>query len=160
MRTLNIDPIVKQEYLERRVGLTNLVGPYLIPLEHDLGYVMTVNDLKIPQAIFEKEFDAIFKAYMSVLDKLKELKPEVEQNKQIRESNKVIYNFQKDPKTKQEFCIISEDINDGEYPGLWGGSVAHMRAFPNIEFHTVDGVRGFNCTCSFLVTDKKVIFKG
>ena len=51
----------------------NLISPYLIPLVPDLGYVIKVNNMAIPQDIFPEEYEAIKKAYFTYLEKLKKL---------------------------------------------------------------------------------------
>lgn len=62
---------IKKEWIEEQKKKIQLVNPNLIPINPTIGVFFKVNGIEIPENIFKEEFDAISKAYSSVLEKLK-----------------------------------------------------------------------------------------
>jgi len=61
-----------EDWLEENSSKSQLACASIIPVRPDLGSFTKVFDIEIPEAIYKEEFDAVVKAYLSVLKKLEE----------------------------------------------------------------------------------------
>jgi len=60
----------QKTWLENTIKEIKLVNPHMIPMNPQIGLFFKVNNLEIPQELFNEEFNQISKAYFSVIEKL------------------------------------------------------------------------------------------
>lgn len=58
------------KWLDENCGKGKLMGSYMIGLRPGLGYVISVNEIDIPEDIFKEEYDQIVSALHSALAKM------------------------------------------------------------------------------------------
>lgn len=62
----------KEKWLKENSPKSQLLGNYILPMNPELGFFITVDCLQISQEFFKDEYDQIYKSYFSVMKKLDE----------------------------------------------------------------------------------------
>jgi hypothetical protein len=62
----------KDKWLSENSHKSQLMGNNILPMRPDFGFFITVEKLEISEDIFKEEYDAISKAYFSIMKKLDE----------------------------------------------------------------------------------------
>lgn len=61
---------IKEKWFNDNSHKSQLIGNMLFRNVPDIGYIIQVEDIDIPQEYFKEEYDKIVEAYFSVMDKL------------------------------------------------------------------------------------------
>lgn len=61
----------KEMWLDENSGKATFISSGIIPLHPLFGYYINVDNIDIPEEVFEEEFNTIITAYFSVIDKMK-----------------------------------------------------------------------------------------
>lgn len=60
----------KETWLDENSGKATMLSSNIIPLHPLFGYYIKVDNIDIPEEVFEEEFNAIKTAYFSVINKM------------------------------------------------------------------------------------------
>jgi hypothetical protein len=100
----------KMNWLNNHCHMGALLSPYLAPMVPDIGFIINVDKLGIPENYFPDEYKKIREAYISVLEKLKKHYTEVYTKPTVKHGTYIA-----NPVCEICHCDLTHKWLDGDY---------------------------------------------